>query len=110
MDRSSKEFTDKKIGAEMSEIEICPLCESDLGHKIDCPLGSAWRDLRFKKCGEYIESLQQRIKRLEDKLSKIQDKVNEQAEDEGLWFNYKYITEDYLQRALRELHQIVEEK
>ena len=50
----------------MSEIEICPLCESDLGHKIDCPLGSAWRDLRFKKCGEYIESLQQHIKQLED--------------------------------------------
>jgi len=50
------------------------------------------------------------IKQLEDRLNKIQMKVDEQAEDEGLWFNHKYITEGYLQRSLRELHKVVEGK
>jgi hypothetical protein len=36
--------------------------------------------------------------------------VNEQAEDERLWFLPKYITEDYLQRALRRLHAAIEGK
>lgn len=36
------------------------------------------------------------------------DVVNEQGEDEGLWFVCEYITEDYLQRALRRLHAAVE--
>lgn len=36
--------------------------------------------------------------------------VAEQAEDEGLWFQPKYITEDYLQKALRRLHAAVEGK
>jgi len=36
------------------------------------------------------------------------DLVQDQAEDEGLWFIAKYITEAYLQRALRELHESVE--
>lgn len=35
--------------------------------------------------------------------------VNEQAEDEGLWFVPKYITEDYLQKSLRRLHAAVED-
>ena len=32
-----------------------------------------------------------------------------QAEDEGLWFNARYASEAYLQRALRELHSAVEQ-
>ena len=36
--------------------------------------------------------------------------VSEQAEDEGLWFQPKYITEDVFQRALRRLHEAVEGK
>ncbi len=38
-----------------------------------------------------------------------QELVNEQAEDEGLWFIVETTTEAYLQRALRELHTAVEE-
>ena len=34
--------------------------------------------------------------------------VNEQAEDDGLWFNAQYATEAYLQQALRELHAAIE--
>lgn len=36
--------------------------------------------------------------------------VDEQAEDEGLWFVPQTITEDYLQRALRKLHAVIEGK
>jgi len=38
------------------------------------------------------------------------DVVNEQADDDGLWFVTETITEDYLQRALRRLHAAVEGK
>lgn len=34
--------------------------------------------------------------------------VKAQAEDEGLWFRPVYISEDYLQQALRQLHDAVE--
>lgn len=36
--------------------------------------------------------------------------VDEQANDDGLWFIPVTITEDYLQRALRRLHEVVEGK
>jgi hypothetical protein len=35
--------------------------------------------------------------------------VDEQAEDEGLWFDSQTASEVYLQRALRRLHAAVEE-
>jgi len=41
-----------------------------------------------------------------EKLKKI---VNEQAEDESLWFNAIYASEDILQRALRRLHAAIED-
>lgn len=34
--------------------------------------------------------------------------VQEQAEDEGLWFVAESISEAYLQNALRELHRAIE--
>ena len=36
--------------------------------------------------------------------------VDEQAQDDGLWFIPQTIAEDYLQRALRRLHAAVEGK
>lgn len=42
-------------------------------------------------------------------MSKAMEIVDQQAEDEGLWFKPKYCTEDYLQIALRELHDAVEQ-
>ena len=83
-----------------------------------------WLDKRIKQlkfdCEDFKESVRivledrdkqvMKVRRLEDRIDKIQAKVDEQAEDEGLWFNHKYITEDYLQRAIRELHKVVEEK
>ncbi len=42
-------------------------------------------------------------------LEDIKKLVDEQAEDEGLWFKAETATEQYLQDALRALHQIIEE-
>lgn len=36
--------------------------------------------------------------------------VNAQAKDKGLWFVPITITEDYLQSALRRLHEVIEGK
>lgn len=44
------------------------------------------------------------------KLSAIQAAVNDQAEDEALWFEAERITESYLQAALRRLHRVIEEQ
>lgn len=46
----------------------------------------------------------------EEKLKKLQEIVDRQAEDFGLWFVPEYITEDCLQKALRELHAVIEDK
>ena len=36
--------------------------------------------------------------------------VAEQVDDDGLWFVARTVTEDYLQRALRRLHAVIEGK
>lgn len=51
---------------------------------------------------------EKRIADLESRLSAIQAVVDEQAEDDGLWFHAQYITEDHLQRELRRLHRVIE--
>ena len=54
--------------------------------------------------------MKEHINKLENRLAAIQKVVNEQAEDEGLWINPDYITEAYLQAALRRLHRVIEEE
>lgn len=39
----------------------------------------------------------------------LKNLVNQQAEDEGLWFVAQYASEAYLQAALRKLHAYVED-
>ena len=41
-------------------------------------------------------------------MNLILDLVNEQAEDDGLWFKAQYATEAYLQQELRRLHTLIE--
>ena len=41
-------------------------------------------------------------------LEFIQSVVDEQAEDEGLWFDAKTAPEGYLQSELRRLHKVIE--
>lgn len=48
--------------------------------------------------------------KLESQLADIRKFVNEQADEKGLWFVPQTVTEDYLQRALRSLHEVVEGK
>lgn len=43
---------------------------------------------------------------IKTKLLKL---VEEQANDDGLWFDARYITEAYLQQELRKLHALIEE-
>lgn len=38
----------------------------------------------------------------------LKKEVAGQADDEGLWFNAIYISEAYLQRHLRKLHEMIE--
>ena len=42
-------------------------------------------------------------------MTKAMEIVELQAEDYGLWFTPVYCTEDYLQKALRELHAAIEQ-
>lgn len=42
-------------------------------------------------------------------LKELQDIVDEQAEDDGLWFVAEYASEAYLQQELRRLHAAIEE-
>ncbi len=41
-------------------------------------------------------------------LAALHKLVSEQANDEGLWFDARYITESYLQQELRRLHAAIE--
>ena len=45
---------------------------------------------------------------MEDEFKKLTEMVNEQAEDDGLWFDAETATEKYLQRELRKLHAQIE--
>ena len=53
---------------------------------------------------EFLE----RYKILEENILKLREIVNKQAEDYGLWFIPTNACEDYLQRALRRLHHVIE--
>ncbi len=43
------------------------------------------------------------------RISELKKLVAEQAEDDGLWFDTEFAAEAYLQSALRQLHQAIEE-
>lgn len=43
-----------------------------------------------------------------DALKEARKVVDAQSLDDGLWFSPVYLTEDYLQKALRKLHEAIE--
>ena len=45
---------------------------------------------------------------LVEQMSIIKRVVSEQADDESIWFNARYITEALLQQELRRLHHVIE--
>ena len=57
-----------------------------------------------------LDHLRAENERLSAERSALQAIVNEQAENEGLWFIAKYATEAYLQSELRRLHEAIEGK
>ena len=59
----------------------------------------------------YVEveaARRERIAALEAESKAIKLLVAEQAEDDGLWFVARTAPEAYLQRALRQLHSVIE--
>lgn len=76
-----------------------------------------WKDEAEKRLireGEssltYYADLCRRIIALIEHVEQIQILVDQQAEDEGLWFEPKYVSEAYLQSHLRKLHEVIEGK
>lgn len=61
-----------------------------------------------KKPISRAESAEARESTLRGANEAILNLINEQAEDAGLWFIPKYISEDYLQQTLRKLHKLAE--
>jgi len=45
---------------------------------------------------------------MDDRLTRIMEIVNEQADDEALWFTTATAPEEYVQKALRRLHAAIE--
>jgi hypothetical protein len=70
-------------------------------------VGSA-TDPRYCPCKEY-KPLERRASVEPPVLSAVVNLVNEQAEDEGLWFEAQTMPEAYLQQELRRLHEVIEE-
>ena len=64
--------------------------------------------IKLKNTETALEYLRSKMHKLADRLATIQDIVNEQAEDEGLWFEAETAPEAYVQRELRRLHEIIE--
>jgi len=58
----------------------------------------------MKKNMNYLGELRKK----DEEIKTVLKLVDKQADDEKLWFSPKYITEDNLQRALRNLHSAVE--
>jgi hypothetical protein len=71
---------------------------------------SALWESRTKDGAEIIMGNVQVIERLRAIEAAIKVVVDEQANDDGLWFIHETITEDILQRALRRLHEVIEGK
>ena len=66
-------------------------------------------DLSQDEALEKVDLILSEFYRLEASLRAIRDLVDEQANDEGLWFYAHTAPEGYLQAALRKLAQVIEE-
>lgn len=63
-------------------------------------MGEVW-----KEHDENIEKFNQ----LKNAVQKLQKLVDEQAEDDGIWFIAESAPEAYLQQELRKIHKLIEE-
>jgi len=65
-------------------------------------------DTDYRNTASSKELLEMDVARLRARLATIQNMVNEQAEDQGLWFLSLTAPEAYLQQELRRLHAVIE--
>lgn len=68
----------------------------------------AARERHIVELRNHIAALEVQRPSITQELREAMKIVNEQAEDEGLWFEAEYITESVLQAALRRLHAALE--
>ena len=85
------------------EVAFRPL----VGQLAGAPRITIWRQ-DGQNIVKHVESLETQIKDLKSDAAIVRAFVDEQAEDETLWFNAQTGPEDYLMRALRQLHSVVE--
>jgi hypothetical protein len=78
-------MTDEQIAAALREIDRCRIM-----NELE----------RLRAENQWMKAIDATIKAV----------VDEQANDESLWFIPETITEDILQRALRRLHEVIEGK
>lgn len=86
--------TERDVSCECKEFRLMAEAPSPQNMRF-MPCVDCGKDLRMCEC----KPLQ---------VDPIRALVDEQAEDGGLWFVAETITEDYLQRALRKLHAVIE--
>lgn len=64
---------------------------------------TAWMAIRHT-----VETLRAKASNAERRLNRLKLKVNNQANDDGLWFQAATAPESYLQGKLKELHAMIE--
>lgn len=98
----------------------CGCCGTLLNHINEpcpnCLPGMAWRPPTYHtERDDYCYQEQEKERRKQEEkmradIKKIKTLVEEQANDEGLWFIAETAPEAYLQQALRKLHRVIEEE
>jgi hypothetical protein len=91
----------------------CPCGHLEDNDEHACPVTHARLRAEIERLRTQIEILQRANRFLSEQVASAHEPgacavVNEQAEDEGLWFQPVYASEAYLQAALRRLHAAVE--
>lgn len=102
------------------QVRGCTDCES-LGHS--CELHCLCTNCLLNRLGRHADTAERelaeavRVRKnaeanyveLHRELARLRKMVNEQAEDDGLWFCARTAPEAYLQQELRKLHAAIEE-
>jgi len=68
----------------------------------------AWQMIGNESAIQDFFALKARVRKLEETFKSARAIVDEQAEDEGLWFIAESIIEAYFQQELRRLHIVIE--
>ena len=72
------------------------------------PTGELFAGFDYKGTVGLVDRLEHKIKKLEAEKVGLGIMVDEQAEDDGLWFQAETAPEAYLQQELRKLHALIE--